>query len=116
MTSTKVPQFARLSENAYKKYEAAVQKLRLELTRGKTYDQACDSLTDLDQSLKVFVRDEFLKTIIAEEHFGAGVEISDIALLLGLPYEKVESTLLTLLNDMVREAAQHRTGENKTIN
>ena len=116
MTSNKVPQFAQLSENAYKEYERAVQTLRQELARGRTYDQACSSLTDLDQSLKAFVREEFLKTLIAEEHFGAGVEISDIALLLELPYNKVEAALMTLLNDMVREADCHRAGENKTIN
>lgn len=93
-----------------------MEKLRHELALGKTYDQACDSLADLDQNIKSFVREEFLKTLIAEEHFGAGVEISDIALLLGLSYEKVESALMNLLNDMVREATYHRTGKNKTFN
>jgi hypothetical protein len=111
MTSTKVPHFAPVSKTEHRNYEAAVATLRQELALGRTYDEACATLAGLDHCMQAFIREEFLKTLIAEEHFGAGVEISDIALFLALPYETVESALLTLLNDMVREAALHQGGD-----
>lgn len=89
------------------KYESAVDKLRHALAKGHTYDQACGTLTDLDQDMQAFVREDFLKTLIAEEHFGAGIEIADMALFLGLSYEKLESSMLTLLHDMANEATMH---------
>ncbi|MGV1098775.1 hypothetical protein ACUUL3_05125 [Thiovibrio sp. JS02] len=92
----------------HREYERAVQKLRVNLAQGLTYDQACDTLQDLDVEMRAFVREDFLKILIAEEHFGAGIEIDDLALFLGLPYETIESSMLTLLYDMVREASDHQ--------
>ncbi|MFZ5775509.1 MAG: hypothetical protein ACOY3Z_08510 [Thermodesulfobacteriota bacterium] len=89
-------------------YELAVRQVRIKLLAGQSYNQACDTLVDLDQEMRDFVRNDFLKILIAEEHFGAGADISDIALLLGLPYEEVEASVLALLHDMVQEAEIHR--------
>lgn len=103
MPFTSKKQYGQFSTAMHSEYEHAVKKMREELSRGQTYEHACEILTDISQEIKDFVRDDFLKIIIAEEHFGGGFEISDIALLLELPYEKVESARLDLLNNMVQE-------------
>lgn len=109
-------QYGQFTDIMHREYERAVKKMREELSQGRTYDHACDTLTDISQEIKAFVREDFLKIIIAEEHFGAGIEISDIALFLELPYEKVESAKLALINDMVRETEGHLERRTKKIN
>ncbi len=116
MPSTTKTQDVQFTTAMHREYEWAVKKMREELSQGRTYDHAWDTLADISQEIKAFVKEDFLKILIAEEHFGAGIEISDIALLLELPYEKVESARLTLINDMVRETESHLERQSKKIN
>jgi len=99
--------YAQLSVVMHEEYEQAVRKMREDISRGRTYEQACANLTEAGPEIKKFIREDFLKIIIAEEHFGAGIEIADIALFLDLPYEKVEAAKLNLLDDMKLEAEYH---------
>lgn len=116
MSFTNSKQYVQFTAIMHREYERAVKKMREELSLGRTYDHAYDTLADISLEIKTFVREDFLKIIIAEEHFGAGLEISDIALLLELPYEQVESARLTLLNDMVRETEFHLERQARKIN
>lgn len=100
-------QYVQFNAVMHREYERAVKKMREEISQGRTYDHACDTLAGISQEIQSFVKDDFLKIIIAEEHFGAGIGISDIALFLELPYEKIESARLALLNDMQQEAECH---------
>jgi len=96
-------QYAQFTAIMHREHECAVKKMREELSKGRTYEQAFNTLADISEEIKTFIKEDFLKIIIAEEHFGAGIEISDIAMLLELPYEKVESARQTLVNDMTLE-------------
>lgn len=107
MSLTNRNQYEQFTAVMHREYERAVKKMREELSQGKTYDYACNTLIDISQEIKTFVKEDFLKIIIAEEHFGAGIEVSDIALLLELPYEKVELAKVTLVNDMFLERECH---------
>ena len=109
-------QYGQFTAVMHREYERAVKKMREELSQGRTYDHACNTMVDISQEIQSFVKEDFLKIIIAEEHFGGGIEISDIALLLDLPYEKVESARLALLNDMRREAEYHLERQTTKIN
>lgn len=109
-------QYVQFTAIMHREYERAVKKMREELSLGRTYDHACDTLADISPEIQAFIKEDFLKIIIAEEHFGAGIAISDIALLLELPYEKVESARLTLLKDMAQEAQRHLEGQSQKIN
>ncbi|MEW6518133.1 MAG: hypothetical protein AB1461_01845 [Thermodesulfobacteriota bacterium] len=73
-------------------YEQAVQKMRKEIAKGKTFAQACEILQELEENLRPLIQDDFLKIIIAEQHFGQGRGIDDVALFLDLPYETVEAS------------------------
>lgn len=108
-------QYVQFTPVMHREYEHAVKKIRHELSQGRTYDHACDALVDISREIKTFVKEDFLKIIIGEEHFGAGIEIADIALLLELPYEKVEAARLALLNDMRLEAKCHREQQARKI-
>ena len=95
------------SGNLWKIYEHATRIIRKNLDDGQTYEQACKPLNDIDQNLKQFIMDDFLKILIAEEHFGTGVDIDDLALHLGLTYEKIESSRDDLIKDIVRETTEY---------
>ena len=116
MSGAPLKQYGQFTAVMHREYEEAVKKMREDLSRGGTYDHACEALADISQEIKTFAREDFLKIIIAEEHFGAGIEICDIALFLELPHEKVAATLLALLRDMQRETECHLEQQNREIN
>ncbi len=115
MAAEKFSKHISQQEINYPIYEKAVKRIRHELAHGRTYDQACDTLTDLDHEMRTFIKEDFLKILIAEEHFGAGQEIPDMALVLGLPCEKIEASMLDLLHDMVYESSQFNMFDNPAI-
>lgn len=81
-------------------YEQTIRRLRLETSRGKTYDQACRILSDVEKHLHSEIEADFLKIIVAERHFGDGYGIDDIALLLDLPYAKIEEVRNHMMRDL----------------
>jgi hypothetical protein len=81
-------------------YEQTIRKMRLEVNRGKTYEQACKSLSGVEKYLQKEIGEDFLKVIIAERHFSGGYGIDDIALLLDVPYDKVEEIRNHMLSDL----------------
>jgi hypothetical protein len=81
-------------------YEQTIRRLRLEINKGRTYKQACQSLSDVERYLQQEIGEDFLKIIIAERHFGGGYGIDDIALLLDVPYEKIEKIRNHMLSDL----------------
>lgn len=97
-----------LSPHYMKIYEKAVKSIRYNLAKGLTFDEACSRLTDIDQDLKTFITEDFLKILIAEEHFGSGLEIDDIALILGLPSEKIEACRINMIEEVVQEITSIR--------
>jgi len=113
MSVTNQKQYVQFTAVMHREYEYAVKKMREELSQGRTYHHASDALADISQEIQTFVKEDFLKIIIAEEHFGAGIETSDIALLLELPYEKIELAKQSLLNDMIQETEPHLSQQTK---
>ncbi len=81
-------------------YEQTIRRMRSEVNRGRTYEQACNSLSGVEKYLQKEIGEDFLKVIIAERHFGGGHGIDDIALLLDVPYEKVEELRNHMLSDL----------------
>ena len=81
-------------------YEQAIRRLRVEVNKGKTYAQACQALSDDEKHLQTEIREDFLKVIIAERHFGDGYGIDDIALLLDISYEQIEKIRDYMLRDL----------------
>ena len=92
-----------LSSQHMKIYERAVRSIRYSLARGLTFDEACSRLTDIDQDLKAYITEDFLKILIAEEHFGSGLGIDDMALILGLSCERIEACRVDMIEEVTRE-------------
>lgn len=80
-------------------YEQAVQKMRKAIAKGKTFAQACEILQDVEANLRPLIQDDFLMIIVAEQHFGQGRGIDDVALFLDLPYETVEASKERIMNE-----------------
>lgn len=80
-------------------FEQAVLKMRQELSKGKTFAEACEVLHDIDEKLRPLIKDDFLKIVIAEQHFGQGRGIDDVALFLDLPYEIVEASRTRIMRE-----------------
>ena len=80
-------------------FDRAVSKMRHELAKGKTFAEACEVLHDIDEKLRPLIKDDFLKIVIAEQHFGQGRGIDDVALFLDLPYEIVEASRTRIMRE-----------------
>jgi len=80
-------------------FDQAVLKMRQELAKGKTFAQACEVLHDIDAKLRPLIKDDFLKIVIAEQHFGQGRGIEDVALFLDLPYEIVDASRTRIMKE-----------------
>lgn len=81
-------------------YEQTIRQLRLEVNKGKTYDQACEVLAGVERHLKKEISEDFLRLMITERHFGDGYGIDDIALFLDVSYEKIEQIRDFMLRDI----------------
>jgi hypothetical protein len=81
-------------------YEQTMRRLRLEIDKGRTYDQACRAISGLEQELTHEIGEDFLRIIIAERHFGEGYGIDDLALLLDVEFEKIEAIRDYMLRDI----------------
>jgi hypothetical protein len=96
-------------------YEQTIQRMRSEINRGKTYAQACKSLSSDERYLQKEIGEDFLRIIIAEQHFAGGFGIDDIALLLDVPYEKVEEIRDHMLSDLSGTLDQEKRWPGKDI-
>jgi len=104
MESPAASEWPGFTPEGYRIYETATRQIRRALASGRTYDEACDALHGLAPGLKAFVSDDFLKILVAEEHFGGNVGIDDLALALGLPSERIEATVVSLIHELNRAA------------
>ncbi|MEN8139770.1 MAG: hypothetical protein ABFR97_00940 [Thermodesulfobacteriota bacterium] len=73
-----------------KLYDLAIKSIRKAIATGKTFNEALGSLSGIDDMLKNVIIDDFLKNLIVEQHFNKGRGIDDLALILDVPYERVE--------------------------
>ncbi|MDR9502592.1 MAG: hypothetical protein RI601_12420 [Desulfurivibrionaceae bacterium] len=71
-------------------YDIAVKTIRKEIASGKTFNEATLALTAINQALRSIIIDDFLKNLIVDQHFNKGRGLDDLALILDLPYEKME--------------------------
>jgi len=81
-------------------YEQTMRRMRLEIDKGRTYEQARRTISGLEQEWTDEIGEDFLRIIIAERHFGEGYGIDDLALLLDIDYEKIEAIRDYMLRDI----------------
>ena len=96
-------------------YEQAVQKMRKEIAKGKTFAQACEILQGIEENIRPLIQDDFLKIIIAEQHFGQGRGIDDVALFLDLPYETVEASKEKIISEFDELFSGHLSHQNSKM-
>ena len=73
-----------------KLYDSAIKTIRQEIFKGRTFKQATEALDAMDVSLKSIIIDDFLKNLVADQHFNKGRGIDDLALILDVSYERIE--------------------------
>lgn len=106
MSLGNTPDWSRLTTEGHTIYENAVQQIRHALAHGRTYDQACETVHGLTEQDRAFIREDFLKIIVAEEHLGSGKTMDDLALTLGIPFARLEEAMDSLLHELNRAAAE----------
>ena len=93
-------------------YEKTVLKMRQEIAKGKTFAQACKILKEVNEALRPLIQDDFLKIIIAEQHFVQGRGIDDVALFLDLPYETIATSREIIMSDFSDMMPNHSSKNN----
>ncbi len=82
-------------------YERATKKIREGISRGLGFDDACKGIDVDDGNLKKQIIDDMLKVLIAEEHFGKKVSLSDLSERLKVSREHLESARSSMLEEVV---------------
>lgn len=83
-----------------KVYDLAIQTIRKAISTGKTFNEALGSLQGIDEMLKNVIIDDFLKNLIVEQHFNKGRGIDDLALILDIPYERIDQCRQKILAEL----------------
>ncbi len=81
-------------------YDVAVKTIRKEIANGKTFNEAILALTTINEALRHIIIDDFLKNLIVDQHFNKGRGLDDLALILDLPYEKMETCRDTIIEEL----------------
>lgn len=92
-------------------YEAAIGRIREGLQGGLSFDEACSKADIADAGLRVFVEDDALKIMLAEQHFAAGESLPDCAAKLGLSMTRISRAIVEMLEDAGVSAAEMYQGE-----
>ncbi len=79
-------------------YAEAVGKLREAITQGKTLRQAYDSVPVENKELEKLIQADFLKIMIAEQHFGKRQPLEEIAKSLDVSLDLLKDDLPLLLH------------------
>ncbi len=80
-------------------YEEAVNKFREAIAAGKTLRQSYEICSIADKELEALIQADFLKIVIAEEHFGKGVALQALAKSLSVSEELLNDTVKRMLQE-----------------
>ncbi len=83
-----------------KVYDLAIQAIRKAISTGKTFNEALNTLQGIDDMLRNVIIDDFLKNLIVEQHFNKGRGIDDLALILDIPYERIEQCRIKIISEL----------------
>lgn len=87
-------------------YDAAIGCIREGLSGGLSFDEACSRAEIADPGLRVFIEDDALKIMLAEQHFAAGESLPDCAAKLGLSMTRISRAIVEMLEDAGVSAAE----------
>ncbi len=87
-----------------KTYEKAEATIREKLAQGLDFDSACAAVSVKDEELRKDIIDDMLKVLIAEEHFGKGVSLAEMAKKLGIEANRLDKAKAEMMED-VKEAS-----------
>jgi hypothetical protein len=86
-------------------YEEAVIKFREAIAAGKTLRQAYESYAVANKELEALIQADFLKIMIAEQHFAQQQSLEDVAGSLGVSLDLVRDTHKRMLQEVGVTAA-----------
>ncbi|MDA8164590.1 MAG: hypothetical protein M0017_06130 [Desulfobacteraceae bacterium] len=95
-----------LSSEEDRRHQEGMASMRAAVAGGKTFAEAAAALSGLAVGMQALIADDFLKIFIAEEHFGQGRTLGEVALALALSYEKVAAAREAMLEEVGREMAR----------
>ena len=86
-------------------YEEAIGKYRESIVAGKPLRDAYASFPIADKELEALIQADFLKILIAEQHFAKNQPLDTIAAALAIPLQLVQDTKARMLQEVVVSAA-----------
>ena len=98
-----LPEDAVLSETA-KAYKEGEALIRDGLSRGMSFDEACNLLKEKNEDLRKGIIEDMLKVLIAEAHFGKEVPLEQLASRLSVPLDRLETAKAAMLEDVKQES------------
>lgn len=85
-------------------YCSAIESIRTGLRSGVKFDLACSCITVRDEELRQLICEDALKIEIAEQHYGSGLPLIDLAKKLGIPLDRVMKANEEMMEDIFHTA------------
>jgi hypothetical protein len=95
-----------LSSEEDRLHQEGMAQMRAAIARGKTFAEAVAALSGVQVGMRELIADDFLKVLIAEEHFEKGRTVGEVAMTLGLAYEKLAAAREVMLEEVGMEMAR----------
>lgn len=81
-------------------YDSAMEEVKKLLEEGHTLDEACDGLDLKDEELRRFVRDDYLKVLIADLHYSKRKSFEEIAEIIHVELKRVQQAHKEMVEDV----------------
>jgi hypothetical protein len=87
-------------------YDEAIAAFREARAAGKKLKEAYATYTIADPNLRSVIQADFLKIVIAENHFGRRQSLGELAVSLDVPLDLLKGTLARMLQEVGTTAAE----------
>ena len=81
-------------------YNRAMEKVKEQIEAGYTLDEACDGLDLKDEELRRFVREDYLKVLIADLHYSKRKSFEEIGEMLHIDLKRVQQAHTEMVEDV----------------
>lgn len=98
------PQYKKFTPEEDSIYCSTIESIRSGLKNGVKFDLACSRITVRDEELRQLICEDALKIEIAEQHYGSGLPLPDLAKRLGITLERVIKASEEMMEDIFHTA------------
>jgi hypothetical protein len=98
-------QFKEFSDEEGRIYEESIGKIKENMKKGMSLDDACNAIEVKDEELKRLIGEDFLKITIAEMHYSQHLPLEAVSKELNVPLARIQKTHRMMIEEVMQAEA-----------